>query len=96
MEFINTHFSVSSLDGRSLVYYYNREEFINDCIGIKNLEFSSEIFKSGDEIIWQNKKLVISSINIEFRSILTDGNRISNDLEKNKNETIVVTIFVEE
>jgi len=60
MESIETRYRISYLNGNSLAYYYNKEEFINDCQGIKDLEFNSEIFKNGGILKWQNKKLKIN------------------------------------
>lgn len=95
MESIETHFRISYLNGKPLAYYYNKEEFINDCIGIKDLEFSSEIFKNGSVLKWQNKDLKIDEIMIQFSSILIDGSRILDDKVRISNTTIVVVIFIQ-
>lgn len=96
MESIATHFRISYLNGNSLAYYNNKQEFIDACQGIKNLEFNSEIFEKGSILKWQNRELIINEINIEFNSILIDGNRIIDDNDRISKTMIIVVIFIED
>lgn len=76
---------------RILAVYHEKEEFINDCKGDKNLEFGSEIFKKNTIFPWKNYKLKVIDIDIEIESILSyDRERISD----HKKANVVVTIFV--
>lgn len=96
MESIETHFRISYLNGKSLAYYYNKEEFINDCQGIKDLEFSSEIFQNGSILKWQNKDLKIDEIIVQFSSILMGGERIVDDKDRISKTIVIVVIFIED
>ena len=96
MSGIQTRFTLSYLNGNRIVNYDNKEDLINDCEGIKNFEFGSEVFEVGKIINWKDSVLKIASIEVEFQSILIDEIRISDESEKISKTSILVIIYVED
>lgn len=45
---IETKFKISLEEGRVLANYFDKEEFLDDCIGVLNTEWNSEIFQVGN------------------------------------------------
>ncbi|MCU4189876.1 hypothetical protein M9Q43_11990 [Flavobacterium sp. HXWNR29] len=93
---IETRFVISDLYGNRLESYSNKEELINDCVGIVDLEFGCEIFKQGSILKWKNSEFKINSVEVEFESILINGDRIEDDNNRIKKTNIIVLIYVED
>lgn len=92
---METMFKISTENGAIIATYREKEEFINDCIGDRNLEFGSEIFKISTVFPWKNHDLKITDIDVEFESILDDRNERISDYKRMISKTIiVVTIFI--
>ncbi|WP_333808964.1 hypothetical protein [Flavobacterium sp.] len=96
MNGIQTLFALSYLNGKRIANYDNKNDLINDCEGVKNFEFSSEVFEAGKIINWKGSELKIDSIEVEFQSILIDEIRISDNSEKISKTSILVIIYIED
>jgi len=91
---IETKFKISLEEGRVLANYFDKEEFLDDCVGVLNTEWNSEIFQVGNIFKWQNQQLIIIGVDIQFESLLQDGKRIVDKKSRNSKTNIIVTIFV--
>ncbi|WP_296142706.1 hypothetical protein [uncultured Flavobacterium sp.] len=91
---IETKFKISLEEGRVLANYFDKEEFLNDCIGDIDTEWNSEIFRVGTILNWQNQQLMITGVDIQLESLIEEGKRIVDVKSRNSKTNIIVTMFV--
>lgn len=93
---MEANFRIESIDGNISLYYKEKKEFINDCIGENNFEFSSEQLVRKGIIKIKGKSFKIKNIEIDFNGVLFQGERIIDNQERANKTFIEVIVLVDE